>query len=237
MPASRIRRRIVSALVVSSAAVATMALGTATADAVTVAPTLSWSPTTSSNTFDFGTVRVDAASTQAFTLRNSGLLPTGRLSVSLTGSSAFAVTADSCTGKNLAYNKTCSVTLRYAPGTVGDSVATLSAGSAFGARASLTLRGTGAPTKGTLTASWLLTRPPLTVSGSGLLPGSEVDVHYTFGYGGQPYDYAVGMADAQGTFSWSEHPPCVWRDVYFTGTDSFGTVTSNTISVGQGCGG
>ena len=143
MPRLRAPRRLLTGVIVSSTAVATMALGTGTAGAVTLAPKLSWSPTTTSNTFDYGNVTVGTTSTQTFTLRNSGLLPTGRLNASLTGSSAFAITADSCTGKNLAYKKTCTVTVRYTPDATGESVATLSARSVFGASASLTLRGTG----------------------------------------------------------------------------------------------
>lgn len=230
------RRRIITALVVSSTAVATMALGTGTADAASLAPKLSWSPTTSSNTFDFGNVTVGAASTQTFTLRNSGLFPSGALTISLMGSGAFAVAANSCTRANLGLNKTCSVTVRYAPSTVGESDATLSArGALFGARASLTLRGTGVVTTGTLTATYTFA-DGLSVSGSGLVPGSEVDVHFQGAPPDLPGgDFAVGTTGANGAFTWTGRPPCYWHDIYFTGTDSFGSVTSNTIFKGPYC--
>ena len=46
---------------------------------------------------------------------------TGALKVSLTGSSAFSITADTCTARSLGPKKSCSVTVQYAPTTAGSS--------------------------------------------------------------------------------------------------------------------
>ena len=189
MPSLRAPRRLVTAVIVSCTAVATMALGSGSADAG-VPAALSWSPTTSSNSFDYGNVVIGNGPTQTFTLRNSGLLPTGRLSVSLTGSSAFAITADSCTGKNLAYKKTCTVTVRYTPDATGDSVATLSARSVFGARASLTLHGTGVN--------------PVVFHFSGFGPGATLTCSFDWSVSGlspsTPYTWVGGSFNSSGPF-------------------------------------
>jgi hypothetical protein len=87
--------------------------------------------------------------------------------------------------------------------------------------------------RGTLTATWTFT-DGLSVSGSGLVPGSEVDLHGD--QDGMPVaPFAVGVVDANGTITWSFRPPCDLRQVYFTGTDLLGAVTSNTIPIGPYC--
>ena len=89
-------------------------------------PAIAFNP--SSN--DYGTIDANTASSQTFTLRNSGGKGTSALKVTITGSSAFSVTADGCTGTSLGPKKQCSVTVRYAPTTLGQTdSATLAASS------------------------------------------------------------------------------------------------------------
>jgi hypothetical protein len=87
-------------------------------------PAIAFSP----SSYDYGTIDSGTTASKTFTLTNSGGSATGALSVSLTGSSAFSVTADTCTARSLGPRKSCSVTVRYAPTTAGASdSATLSA--------------------------------------------------------------------------------------------------------------
>lgn len=213
MPALRTPRRVITAVIVSSAAVATMALGTGTAHAGTTAAgvpaAVSWSPTTSSNSFDYGSVPVGTAPAQTFTLRNRGLLPAGPLSVSLTGSSAFAITANSCTHAILGLNRTCSVTIRYTPDTASEDVATLSSRGWFGPRASLTLHGTpvGNPTftsSSTFDFESVYTDfCVVTVNITNLPPGTYyAAVIYTDGYvSRQPYPFTSASLQDVWTFA------------------------------------
>jgi hypothetical protein len=84
--------------------------------------------TFSQSSYDYGTIDAGTTASKTFTLRNSGGSATGALSVSLTGSSAFSKTADTCTATSLGPKKSCTVTIQYAPTTVGASdTATLSA--------------------------------------------------------------------------------------------------------------
>jgi hypothetical protein len=70
---------------------------------------------------DFGTIDANTTAAQRFQVRNNGGSSTSELAVSITGSSAFTVTANSCTGKALGKNKTCSVTVQYAPTSAGST--------------------------------------------------------------------------------------------------------------------
>src|SRR5512146_1022949 len=87
-------------------AVVIVGLLTAASAQAAKTPGVAWSPSGSSG---FGTL--DAAdggnSSQTFTLRNTDGKPTGTLSISLTGSSAFSKTADTCTGIKLSSKRTC----------------------------------------------------------------------------------------------------------------------------------
>jgi hypothetical protein len=71
--------------------------------------------------YDYGTIDAGTTTSKTFTLTNSGGSATGAQSVSLTGSSAFSVTADTCTARSLGPRKSCSVTVQYAPTTAGAS--------------------------------------------------------------------------------------------------------------------
>ena len=89
-------------------------------------PAIAFNP--SSN--DYGTIDANTTASQTFTLRNSGGKATSALKVTLTGSSAFLVTADGCTGTSLGPRKSCSVTVQYKPTAVGSTdSATLTASS------------------------------------------------------------------------------------------------------------
>ena len=76
----------------------------------------------------FGATPAGASTSKAFTLKNSGKAPTGALSVARTGSSAFSISADACSGVSLAAGQSCTVTVAYRPPTSGRiDVAVLSA--------------------------------------------------------------------------------------------------------------
>jgi hypothetical protein len=129
------------ATVVAGAAVVLLGTAMGVASAASGGPVLSWSPTTSPGTYNFGTVSPGSTVSQAFTLTDSGGGATSTLTVSLTGSSAFTKTKDTCTGTKLSPKKSCSVTVAYAPASSGQTdKATLTATSPK-ATASLTLLG------------------------------------------------------------------------------------------------
>jgi hypothetical protein len=86
------------------------------------APVLAFNTTA----YDFGTLAPNSTASQTFTLTNSGGKGTGRLTLALSGSAAFSITAETCT--SLGPRKSCSVTVTYAPTAAGASdSATLSA--------------------------------------------------------------------------------------------------------------
>src|SRR6266511_2364412 len=107
-------------------------------------PALAFTPSTN-GAYDYCTVVVGQTASQTFTLTNSGGSATAALTVALTGSAAFAKTADACTATSLGPGKSCSVTVVYSPTVVGQSdTATLTAsGRKAAAATSLTLTGTG----------------------------------------------------------------------------------------------
>jgi hypothetical protein len=95
--------------------------------------------------FDYGQVGTgQASSPQTFTLANTGGQATGALTDTLTGSAAFTLTGDTCTGISLAPGETCTVTVRFAPASISTFAATLTAASADPAvTATDALTGTG----------------------------------------------------------------------------------------------
>ena len=109
---------------------------------------LDWSPATN-GAFDYGEVAAGQTVSQDFTL-SVGKATVKGIDVSLSGSSAFKLTVDSCSGDrtHLKANKgeTCTVTVAYSPVSASDS-ATLSAMSdKHDASGSITLTGSGALT-------------------------------------------------------------------------------------------
>lgn len=131
-------------------------------------PAIAFNP--SSN--DYGTIDANTTASQTFTLRNSGGKATSALKVTLTGSSAFSVTADSCTGTSLGPKKSCSVTVQYAPTAIG------------------------ATDSATLTAS--SKKPPATASASltGKTNGSDCDF-----FNDPFFDRMYGALGTSGTFA------------------------------------
>lgn len=98
-------------------------------------PYLAWSPITSDDTFQFPVTSAGTTSSQTFTLNNVGGNSSGTLNVSVSGASAFTITSDGCTGTALGpnaslriANRSCSVTVQYAPTSAGEEdAATLNA--------------------------------------------------------------------------------------------------------------
>jgi hypothetical protein len=79
-------------------------------------PSITFNP----SIYDYGNIPPDSFASKTFVL-TSGKRATGMLTVSLTGSPTFWMTADSCTGTRLGANKSCSVTVQYAPTIPGTS--------------------------------------------------------------------------------------------------------------------
>jgi hypothetical protein len=100
-------------------------------------PVLTWSPLTK----DFGNVLVGSnSSTQVFTLTNSGnTSATGCSAPTITDTTNFTITADTCSTGNLAGSgATCTVTMRGNPTTAGSKTTTLSRTCTVGGTASTT---------------------------------------------------------------------------------------------------
>jgi Abnormal spindle-like microcephaly-assoc'd, ASPM-SPD-2-Hydin len=105
-------------------------------------PVLAFSPAP----FDYGQVTVGQTPSQVFTLANTGGWASSALTVTVPGSAAFTVTADTCSGTSLGPGKSCTVTVRFAPTAAGAAGATLTAaGNKQAATATDALTGTGAP--------------------------------------------------------------------------------------------
>ena len=149
--------------IVSGVAIATTSAAPAHAG---IAPSLSWAPATAPSSYGYGTIDVGDKAVQTFTLRNDGGrfvgllgltvpvgLKTSALKIALTGSNAYTITADTCSGKRLGPKKTCTVTVEYAPTTAGQTdTATLTATSTKpAASASHTLTGSATPAPANVT--------------------------------------------------------------------------------------
>jgi len=76
------------------------------------APALVWSPAIN-GTYNYGTFDAGETASRVFTLANSGGSASGALAIGISGSAAFAITSDACTGIALGSGKTCTVTVRY----------------------------------------------------------------------------------------------------------------------------
>lgn len=77
-------------------------------------PSMAFNP----SSWDYGVVAPNTTASMSFVLTNRKGA-TGTLTVGLSGSSTFTVTADSCTGTRLAANKSCSITVQFAPTAAG----------------------------------------------------------------------------------------------------------------------
>jgi hypothetical protein len=101
-------------------------------------PVLAFSP----SPLDFGSVRTGQSGSQTFTLTNSGGSASGALAVALSGSSAFAITSDTCSKTSLGPRKSCTVVVRFAPTSFGTVASALTAtGKKAGAVATDSLSG------------------------------------------------------------------------------------------------
>jgi hypothetical protein len=204
----------------------------AVAASASQAPVTSWSPTTSSGTYSYGTLDAGQTVSQTFTLANSGGSATSGLTVTLTGSAAFTVTADSCTGTSLGPRKSCTVTVSYAPASAGqaDSAMLTATAPKGAATVSLALNGaTSSPSVLTVTTDEYSCGGTCwgAVSGSGLEPNAAVNVY------GNGSLLGAGAVDANGDFSSPLALSCGsgWNDVYTISTTSAGaTITSNVVN-------
>lgn len=114
-------------------------------------PSLQWSGTRSKATlrsYDLGAVDGGSRVSKGFRLRNAGLTRSGKLAITLTGSSTFSIALDHCTQTSLG-KKWCLVSVSYTPLGAGTSdSATLRATGDHGVTASLHLSGRSAGPSG-----------------------------------------------------------------------------------------
>ncbi len=116
--------------------------GTASAWATSSPAELTFSPSTG----EFGQVTVGESTSMDFTVTNTGHAASSALSVTLTDSSAFSITSNTCTGISLPKNKSCMITVQFAPASAGTATATLSVtgdNNKPGSTATLAVTGTG----------------------------------------------------------------------------------------------
>src|SRR5262249_38264958 len=120
--------RITAAVAASAVAVLVVAMAVQAAQPSDPGspPSLGWTPSTAGG-FAFGLAGVGKTATQTFTLANSGGSASAALTVTLTDAPGLSITEDNCTGTSLGPNKSCTVTVAYAPTASGPSSATLNA--------------------------------------------------------------------------------------------------------------
>lgn len=108
-------------------------------------PALAWSPVTAPGAYDFG--RLDGSGGQTasvtFTLSNSGGRSSGTVELALSGSSAFTLTSDGCSGSAVPGGRSCAVTVEFAPGSSGGVDAATLTAAGEQASAALALTGSG----------------------------------------------------------------------------------------------
>lgn len=165
---------------------------------------LAWSPTTPDG-FDYGRVNVGQTALQEFTLTNSGGRASGTVTIDLSTSAAFSITADGCTGTSLGPRKTCSVTVEYSPTMAGPENATLSA-TGTPASASIGLVGnlrhiywnnsrTGTIGRAALDGTYVNQR---FITASHQCRGAAVDANYIY-WTNTFHGMAIGRADLNGS--------------------------------------
>jgi hypothetical protein len=76
---------------------------------------------------DYGQVAVGNPASQMFTLANTGGRAVRGLTVTVSGSAAFTITASTCTAPRLGPGTSCTVTVQFAPAGTGLAAATLTA--------------------------------------------------------------------------------------------------------------
>lgn len=102
----------------------------------------------------FGGISTGTSVAKAFTVTNTGGVPTGALAAVITGTEAdqFGATDNTCAGVTLSPGASCAVTVSFAPTTTGAKSASLQVSGTPGGTATASLSGTGQ------------TPPPLTFS-------------------------------------------------------------------------
>ncbi len=106
---------------------------------------------------------------QTVTLTNGGAVPLGVSGLSMSGSTAFTKTADSCTGTSLAVGASCQVSLEFSPKSAGGSSAMLAFVTSNSAvsTAPVALTGTGVPNVPPKISGLLLTSKSFAAAHSG----------------------------------------------------------------------
>jgi hypothetical protein len=119
---ARLLRRMLIGLGLAGAVVLSF---TPAALLASAAPSLSFTP----SSWTAGPIASGTQTSQTFTLTNTGGKASAAITaVTLSGPAAFTKTADTCTGTSLGPDKSCTVTVQYAPASNGESdTATLSA--------------------------------------------------------------------------------------------------------------
>ena len=117
------RNLIRPAAVAAGTTVMMLGLAAGVAAASAGPPVLAFTPSPD----DYGQVTVGQAAAQTVTLANTGGRASRAVTVTLSGSAAFTITADACTATSLGPGKSCTVTVRFAPAGAGTAAATLTA--------------------------------------------------------------------------------------------------------------
>ncbi|MGW6263057.1 DUF5050 domain-containing protein [Streptomyces sp. NPDC055085] len=188
-------------------------VGTAAASAAP--PTLTFTP----SPYDYGNVTAGQTASQTFTLTNTGGRASGAIkTISLSPQQPFTTTADTCTGRSLGPNKSCTITVQFAPTSSGTNQSTLTA-TAVHARATHSLTGTGtAPGATTQVIYWTL------LGEGGIMKGTIGTDPKTLASGYQP-SYGVAVNDSH--IYWTNFGD---GKVYAANTDGSGV---NTLESGQ----
>ncbi len=137
---SKFWRRVPAAAAIGALTAASILAGPGLAGAASIpAPKLAFSPPTG----DYGQVIVGQTASQDFTLANQGGSASGALTVTLSGSAAFTILADTCSAISLGPGKSCTISVQFAPAGPGADSATLTAAGKRADTATTSLTGTG----------------------------------------------------------------------------------------------
>src|SRR5690242_5588805 len=112
-----IRRTVVAA----SAVLVMLALPATVASAGSAPADLAFHPAA----HDYGPVSVGQTREQQLRLANTGGRASSALTVTVSGSPAFRIAVDSCTGRSLGPGKSCTVTVSLTPAAAGPATATV----------------------------------------------------------------------------------------------------------------
>jgi hypothetical protein len=194
------------------------------------APAISWSPTTSAGSFDFGSVTAGTTTApQMFKLTNTGGSATAALTVTVTGP-AFTLQSDTCTGTSLGPHKSCTVQVSYTASTAGGADT-----------------GRGAGRGGTLTAKGVKADAAATVNLQGESNAGSPNIEFSPGtsagtYFGNVYSFDFGqVASASQTFTATNTGTGPTPELQLFGIDEDGfttpgdTCTGATLAPGGTC--